>query len=104
MTLYVFGYFLSLLLMMFLCGQIHILPSKQNNKASYGHNEFLETRRQLYEAWECFKLMLHKCPYHGLQDWLQLQVFYNGLDGNLCSSLDGVSARAFMSKIYDEAC
>ncbi|KAA3470972.1 oligopeptide transporter 4-like [Gossypium australe] len=29
-----------------------------------------------YEAWECFKLMLHKCPYHGLQDCLQLQTFY----------------------------
>lgn len=26
----------------------------------------------LYEAWEWFKLMLRKCPYHGLQDWLQL--------------------------------
>ncbi|KAA3481380.1 Integrase, catalytic core [Gossypium australe] len=46
--------------------------------------------------------MWRKCPYHGLQDWLQLQVLYNGLDRNLCSSLDGASTGAFMSKIYVE--
>lgn len=56
----------------------------------------------LYEAWECFKLMLRKCPYDGLQGWLQLQTFYNGLDRNLWSSLDGAFVGTFMSKTYVE--
>ncbi|KAA3480448.1 Retrotransposon gag protein [Gossypium australe] len=47
----------------------------------------------LYEVWERFKFMLH---------WLQLQTFYNGIDRNLRSSLDGVSVGVFMSKTYVE--
>ncbi|KAI3826839.1 hypothetical protein L1987_00897 [Smallanthus sonchifolius] len=33
----------------------------------------------LYEAWERFKNMLRKCPHHGLEVWLQVSSFYNGL-------------------------
>jgi len=58
----------------------------------------------LYEAWNHFKLMLCKFLYHGLHDWLQSQTFYKGLDGNLRSSLDGVSVWAFISKTYVEGC
>ncbi|KAA3469847.1 Retrovirus-related Pol polyprotein from transposon opus [Gossypium australe] len=36
--------------------------------------------KSLYEAWEHFKSMLRKCPHHGLQAWLQIQIFYNGVD------------------------
>lgn len=61
-------------------------------------------RESLYEAWEHFKLMLCKCPYHGLQYLLQLQSFYNSLDGNLWSILDRTSMGAFMSKTYTEGC
>lgn len=43
--------------------------------------------------------MLCKCLYHGLQDLIQLQTFYNDLDGNL-RFLDRVFVRAFMSKTY----
>ncbi|KAA3461668.1 Retrotransposon gag protein [Gossypium australe] len=37
----------------------------------------------LYEAWECFKTMLRKCLHYGLQAWLQIQIFYNGVDGHI---------------------
>ena len=33
----------------------------------------------MYEAWERYKDLLRKCPYHELPDWLQIQTFYNGL-------------------------
>lgn len=79
-------------------------PLSKTMKLRMGITIFLQLEGEsLYEAWERFKLMLRKCPYHDLQDWLQLQVFYNGLDGNLRSSLDGASARPFMSKTYVEA-
>ena len=35
----------------------------------------------LYEAWERYKDLIRHCPQHGLLDWLQIQMFYNGLNG-----------------------
>ena len=35
----------------------------------------------LYETWERFKDLLPRCPQHGYQDWLYIQLFYNGLNG-----------------------
>ena len=35
----------------------------------------------LYEAWERYKDLIRRCPQHGLPDWLQIQMFYNGLNG-----------------------
>src|SRR5262249_23033816 len=32
----------------------------------------------LCEAWERYKDLLRRCPYHGLPTWLQVQTFYNG--------------------------
>ena len=34
----------------------------------------------LYETWDRFKESLHKCPHHGIPEWLQVQIFYNGLN------------------------
>jgi len=33
----------------------------------------------LYDAWERFKEMLRLCPHHGLEKWLTIHIFYNGL-------------------------
>jgi len=33
----------------------------------------------LYEAWERFKDLLRLCPHHGLQKWMVVQTFYNGV-------------------------
>ena len=35
----------------------------------------------LYEAWERYKDLIRRCPQHGLPNWLQIQMFYNGLNG-----------------------
>ena len=35
----------------------------------------------LYEAWERFKELLRKCPHHGILYWIQMETFYNGLNG-----------------------
>ncbi|KAA3470045.1 oligopeptide transporter 4-like [Gossypium australe] len=49
------------------------------------------------QAWESFNSQLKKCPHHSMQDLLQLQIFYNGLDGCLRADLDGTSTSAFMN-------
>ncbi|KAA3473651.1 Retrotransposon gag protein [Gossypium australe] len=33
-----------------------------------------------YKAWEHFKMLIKKCPHHEFPEWMQLHVFYNGLD------------------------
>ncbi|KAA3490711.1 Retrotransposon gag protein [Gossypium australe] len=60
--------------------------------------------KNLYEVWEQFKLLLRKCSHHGMQEWLQLQIFYNGLNGSLRAGCDGVSGGAFMDNTYKRAC
>ena len=57
----------------------------------------------LYEAWDRYKELLRKCPHHGLPKWLQLNTFYNGLHGNLRSSIDAAAGGALMAKTYEEA-
>ena len=42
----------------------------------------------LYEARKRFKDLIQRCPKCGYQDWFQIQLFYNGLNGEtqcLCS-------------------
>ncbi|KAA3484129.1 hypothetical protein EPI10_006234 [Gossypium australe] len=58
-------------------------PMLQHNSLSVKtslicNTELRKIRESLYKAWEHFKLMLCNCPYHGLQDWLQLK--YSTLD------------------------
>ncbi|GJU90013.1 hypothetical protein Tco_1302436 [Tanacetum coccineum] len=35
------------------------------------------TGESLSEAWTCFKDLLQKVPYHGIDLWLQVQIFYD---------------------------
>ena len=62
----------------------------------------LETE-SFYEAWERFKELLRKCPYHGIQPWVQIQTFYNGLMSQTKSIVDVVAGGSIMTKTYDEA-
>ncbi|KAJ4712782.1 Bifunctional inhibitor/lipid-transfer protein/seed storage 2S albumin superfamily protein [Melia azedarach] len=57
----------------------------------------------LYEAWERYKEMMRRCPYHGLPKWLQVQTFYNGLGASTKTLVDAATGGALMSKSIDEA-
>lgn len=59
--------------------------------------------QSLYKAWEHFKTMLVKCPHHELQAWHQIQIFYNGDDDNIRSSLDGAASGSLMFHTYERA-
>ncbi|KAI3807206.1 hypothetical protein L1987_23131 [Smallanthus sonchifolius] len=52
----------------------------------------------LYEASERFKDMLRKCPHHGLEVWLQVSSFYNGLHNQARQTLDATTGGIFVNK------
>ena len=57
----------------------------------------------LYEAWERYKDLLRRCPYHDLPAWLQVQTFYNGLGAINRSMVDATTGGALMSKTHEAA-
>ncbi|XP_060969464.1 uncharacterized protein LOC115710689 [Cannabis sativa] len=57
----------------------------------------------LYEAWERFKDLLRKCPNHGIEKWLQVHNFYNGLMNETRTLIDAADGGAFMRKSANEA-
>ncbi|GJX12404.1 hypothetical protein Tco_0204162 [Tanacetum coccineum] len=42
----------------------------------------------LYDAWTCFKDLLQKVPHHGLDLWLQVQIFYDHVDNTTQMAID----------------
>jgi len=57
----------------------------------------------LYEAWEQFKDLLRLCPHHGLQKWMVVQTFYNGVTQLVRSMIDAAAGGTLMSKTEEEA-
>ena len=65
----------------------------------FNKNDF----ESLYEAWERYKDLIQRCLQHGLLDWLQIQMFYNGLNGQTRTIVDATSGGTLMSKIAEGA-
>ena len=55
------------------------------------------------EAWERFKELLRKCPHHGLPHCIQMETFYNGLNGVTQGMVDASAGGALLAKTFDEA-
>ncbi|GJX38460.1 hypothetical protein Tco_0251763 [Tanacetum coccineum] len=51
-----------------------------------------EPDETLYQAWECFKELLMKCPQHYLTEMQEVILFYNGLDIQTRQILDSRGA------------
>ena len=56
----------------------------------------------MYEAWERFKDILRLCPHHGLQKWMVVQTFYNGVTQPVRSMIDAAAGGTLMSKTEEE--
>ncbi|XP_020245227.1 uncharacterized protein LOC109823363 [Asparagus officinalis] len=56
----------------------------------------------LYEAWECYKELLRMYPHHGLEKWLIVHTFYNGLTYNTRMTVDAAAGGVLMNKTIDE--
>ncbi|XP_045802576.1 uncharacterized protein LOC123896203 [Trifolium pratense] len=57
----------------------------------------------LFEAWERYKEMIRICPHHGLEEWLIIHTFYNGLLYNTRMTIDAAAGGALMDKPYNQA-
>ncbi|XP_073290719.1 uncharacterized protein [Primulina huaijiensis] len=53
---------------------------------------------QLYEAWERYKELLRRCPNHGFEDWVQIELFYNGLNGETRTTVDAATCGTIFAK------
>nr|GEU33067.1 reverse transcriptase domain-containing protein [Tanacetum cinerariifolium] len=65
-------------------------------------NQFTETQRNVYEAWERFKDLLRQCPYHGFSELHQLDTFYNALNLNNQDALNSAAGEKILDKIPRE--
>ncbi|GKB91392.1 hypothetical protein Tco_0963664 [Tanacetum coccineum] len=46
-----------------------------------------------YDAWNCFKDLLRKFPHHGLDLWLQVQIFYDHVNHTTQMAIDDAAGR-----------
>ncbi|XP_068651585.1 uncharacterized protein [Aristolochia californica] len=67
--------------------------------SQFKQNDF----ESLYEAWERYKDLIRRCPQHGLPNWLQVQMFYNGLNGQTRTIVDAAFGKTLMSKTVEGA-
>ena len=47
--------------------------------------------------------MIQRCPQHGFPDWLQVQMFYTGLNGQTQTIVDAASGGTLMSMTAEGA-
>lgn len=57
----------------------------------------------LYEAWDHFKELQRMCPHYGLEKWVAVHTFYNGLNYNTYLNIDVATGGALMKKSINEA-
>lgn len=55
-----------------------------------------------YDTWERFKDLVRKCLYHGIQHWVKIQTFYNGLMSQNKSIVDVTVGGSTMTKTYED--
>ncbi|XP_075521564.1 uncharacterized protein LOC142554770 [Primulina tabacum] len=58
---------------------------------------------QLYEAWERYKELLRKCLNHGFEDWVKIELFYNGLNGQTRGTVDAATGGTIFAKSPEQA-
>ncbi|CAJ2633397.1 unnamed protein product [Trifolium pratense] len=78
-------------------------PSKTAMLRSQINGFKQKDNESLFEAWERYKDMIRLCPYHGLENWLIIHTFYNGLLYNTRMTIDAAAGGALMDKPYNQA-
>ena len=68
-------------------------PSKTANLRNQISTFAMTEDESLYESWERFKDLLRLCPHHGLQKWMIIQTFYNGVTQPVRSTIDAAAGR-----------
>ncbi|KAK3118733.1 hypothetical protein QOZ80_9BG0705840 [Eleusine coracana subsp. coracana] len=66
-------------------------------------NPEAESKESIPEAWERLQEYILACPHHGMDDWLIIQNFYNGLTPSARDHLDAAAGGAFFSLTVSKA-
>ncbi|GKD68785.1 hypothetical protein Tco_1322875 [Tanacetum coccineum] len=61
------------------------------------------TTQSLFEAWTRFKDLLQKFPHHGIDHWLQIQIFYDHVSFHLKCEIDRAAGGKLCNKNADES-
>nr|GEX74332.1 hypothetical protein [Tanacetum cinerariifolium] len=71
------------------------------------HNDILMFQQHhgesISEAWTHFKDLLQKVPHHGIDRWLQIQIFYDRVSFHLKCEIDRASGGKLRNKNSDES-
>lgn len=67
--------------------------------STFRYNDF----GKLYEAWKRYKELLMRCPNYGYEDWVQIELFYNGLNGQTRGTIYAVTGDSIFAKSPDQA-
>ncbi|XP_073056926.1 uncharacterized protein [Primulina eburnea] len=76
-------------------------PPAKSAQLKFEISTFRQTDfEQLYEAWERYKELLRRCPNHGFEDWVQIELFYNGLNGQTRTTVDAAAGLQRTARVY----
>lgn len=78
---------------------IHYFPHVKIIKLRIDISFFLQIEfESLYNTWESYKELVRKCPQHNIVEWMQIKIFYNGLNSATKQILDATSWVSLCSK------
>ena len=79
------------------------LTGKTNALRGRISNFHQASNESIPEAWERLQEYILACPHHGMDNWLILQNFYNGLTQSSRDHVDAAAGGAFFSLTIDRA-
>ncbi|XP_073291011.1 uncharacterized protein [Primulina huaijiensis] len=80
-------------------GEPHNMARLKNEIRTFRQTDF----EQLYEAWERYKKLLTKCTNHDFEDWVQIELFYKGQNGQTRGIVDEAAGGTIFAKSPDQA-
>ncbi|XP_075481199.1 uncharacterized protein LOC142521912 [Primulina tabacum] len=83
---------------------VKYFPSTNSAQLKIEISTFRQTDfEQLYEACERYKKLLRKCLNHGFEDWVQIELFYNVLNGQTRGTVDAAAGGTIFAKSPEQA-
>nr|GEV67741.1 reverse transcriptase domain-containing protein [Tanacetum cinerariifolium] len=75
------------------------MVTKLRNEITNFHQRLDES---LFEAWECYKLSIDRCPNHNMLPITQIDTFYNGLTLRHCDTINAATGGTIMKRRPEE--
>nr|GEV49744.1 reverse transcriptase domain-containing protein [Tanacetum cinerariifolium] len=80
----------------------YFLPSMVTKLRNEITNFSQRLDKSLFEAWECYKLLIDRCPNHNMLPVTQIDTFYNGLTLRHRDTINVAAGETFMKRCPEE--